>query len=99
MQFARPLRHLRRHGGADPWLHEIAVVGEVDLRYPGGGCKPPLVLGRIAAHGANILKRALLATHDPFAAREFRIRGIGGFCFESRLIKPRRKHINKIDIA
>ena len=99
MPVAHRLRQLGSNCGANPWLHEFPVVGEIDLGYAGGGGKPPLILRRIAAHRPNIVQRALFAAHDPLPARQLRIGGIGGFGFEGCLVEPGRENVDQVDVA
>ena len=99
MPVAHQLRQLGSNRGANPWLHEFPIIGEIDLGYAGGGGKPPLVLRRIAAHRPNIVQRALLAAHDPLPGRQLRIGGIGGFGLEGRLVEPGRQHVDQVDVA
>ena len=99
MPLAHQLRHLGRNCRTNPWLHEIPVIGEIDLGYPRGGRKPPFILGRVAAHRPDIVQGALFAAHDPLSTRKLRIGGIGGFGFEGCLVKPGRQHVDQVDVA
>src|SRR3984885_15299900 len=99
MQISRPRGDLRRRHRANPWLNELAVVGEIDFRHAIGRRKPPLVFRGVAAHRAEIIKRPLFTAHDPLAAGEIGIRSISGLRFEGRLIETRRQHIDQVYVA
>jgi hypothetical protein len=58
-----------------------------------------LVLRRVATHGANVIERALFATHQPFTGRQIGIGGIGRLPLERGFVKTRRQQIDQIDIA
>src|SRR5580704_9039520 len=99
MQIAHRLRHPRRHQTLDPGLEELAVGGEIDLRYALGGGKPPLILGRIATHGTNVVQRPRLATHYPLADGEIGIRRISALGLERCFIETGRQDVDQIDVA
>ena len=85
--------------GLDHRLHECAVKRQIDFRDARGGRKTPLILRRIAAHGADIVQRPLLAAHDPLTRYQIGIGGVAGFALELRLIEAGRQYIDQIDIA
>ena len=99
MQIAHQLRHLRPHHALDPRLDELPVCGEIDFRYALGSGKPPLILGRIAAHGTDVVERPCLAAHYPLTDDEIRTRGLLVLGLERGFIEPRRQHVDQIDIA
>ena len=83
----------------DPGLHEFLVGREIDLRDALGGREAPLVLGRIAAHGADVVERPRLAAHDPLADGKIGTGGVAALGLERRFIEPGRQHVDQIDIA
>src|SRR5262249_38923960 len=44
-------------------------------------------------------KGAVLAAHDPIAAREIRVHRVGALAFEGRLVEAGRQHVDEIDVA
>ena len=99
MPFAHQFRHLRRHHRLDPGLHEFPVGIEVFFRDPLGGLEAPLILRRIAAHGADIVECPRLAAHHPLADRKVVVGRFGRPCLESRFIKTGRQHVDQVDVA
>ena len=83
----------------DPGLEELPVGSEIDFRDALGGRKAPLVLGRIAAHGPDIIQRPRLAAHHPLPDGEIGIRGLVALGLESCLIKTGRQYVDQIDIT
>ena len=83
----------------DPGLHELPVSREIDFRDALGGREAPLVLRRIAAHGADVVERARLAPHHPLPDRKIVIGGVGAPGLEGCFVEPGRQHIDQVDIA
>ncbi len=99
MQIAHRLRHLRRHQALDPGLEVLLVGGEIDLGHALGCGETPFVLGRIAAHGADVIQRPGFAAHHPLPDGEIGIRGIRVLGLESRLIEAGRQYVDQVDVA
>src|SRR5262245_8939698 len=99
VQPAHPFRETLVGPAPDPGLHERAIETEIDVGYASRRSKPPFVLLVIAAKRSNVAEAARFEAHQIVAADQV---GANGAWISRRhhgLVKARRQHIDKVDVA
>ena len=99
MHFLHQLGALRRDHQLEPGLHKGAVQADVDIRNARHRGEATIVLCVVFDDLADIVQRAALKARDIVAARELGVVRIGGLVLDDRFVKPRREHVDHVDIV
>ena len=98
VQAAHRLNDRRVRQGAHDRPGVGAVERQVDLGHAGGGLELALVGEVVAAEGADVVERARLAAHHPFAGDEVGVVDRLALRGQHRLVEARREHVDQVDV-